>query len=142
MSEKTNARSNRRLSQRRVAKRRVKVTCRRGALDLGANLALLLLDLSETGVRLVVSGALQPGVEVTISLEGQSRARPLIRLGNVAWCMPTEPQSFCIGVNFQKRLPYRDFLELCLEPASMGTSRVEGGQTASPNPVGPQAALT
>ena len=111
---------NRRLSQRRPAKGRLRVICRRGGLDLGPNLALAVLDLSETGVRLVVKEALEPGREVSVSLEGQSNLRPILRVGNVAWCVPSADGSHCVGVCYQKRLAYRDFLELSREPSACG----------------------
>ena len=117
MSEPVPGGRNRRLSRRRPAKSRVKVVCRRGALDLGPDLAVALLDLAETGARLVVKDALLPGREVSLSLAGQSTLRPIPRVGNVAWCVPAADGTFCVGVSFQKRLPYRDFLELSREPA-------------------------
>ena len=55
MSEHAATGKNRRLSQRRPAKLRVKAFCRRGGLDLGTNLALSVLHPSENGIRPVVS---------------------------------------------------------------------------------------
>ncbi len=118
MTEPASPGRNRRLAQRRPAKNRVKIVCRRGALDLGPNLAVALLDVSETGARFIVKDALQTGRDVSISLEGQSTLRPIPRVGSVAWCVPAADGNFCVGVNFQKRLPYRDFLEMSREPAA------------------------
>src|SRR5256885_2178544 len=47
-------RKNRRANPRRAPKGSTRVTCRRGSLGLGPNLALSLLDVSETGARLLV----------------------------------------------------------------------------------------
>ena len=118
MTEPASPGRNRRLAQRRPAKNRVKIVCRRGALDLGPNLAVAILDVSETGARFIVKDALQTGRDVSISLEGQSTLRPIPRVGSVAWCVPAADGNFCVGVNFQKRLPYRDFLEMSREPAA------------------------
>ena len=120
MTEPTSAGHNRRLSRRRPAKGRVKVACRRGALDIGSNLALSLLDVSETGARLMVKQALEPGREVSIGLEGQSSIRPIPRVAVVAWCVAAADGAFCTGVIFQKRLAYRDLLELSCEPPDRG----------------------
>ena len=116
MTEPASAARNRRLSRRRPPKGRVKITCRRGALDLGPNLALSLLDVSVTGARLIVKQTLEPGREVSIGLEGQSSIRPIPRVAVVTWCVPAADGTFCAGVHFQKRLSYRDFLELSREP--------------------------
>ncbi len=49
--------------------RTLRVTCRKGALDLGPNLAVELLKMSETGIRVVVRDALAVGQEVPVGLE-------------------------------------------------------------------------
>ncbi len=103
--------ANRRLSLRRPPKSRIKATCRKGALDLGANLAVATLNVSECGVRLLLQADLARGQEVTISLEGQSQRRPLRVVGNVIWCRAQNGQ-WEAGIHFQKRLKYQDFLQL------------------------------
>jgi len=75
-------------------------------MDLGANLALALLDLSETGASMSVKEAMEPGREVTVGLEGQSHPRPVVCVGNVVWCKPAAGGVFTVGITFQKRLPY------------------------------------
>jgi hypothetical protein len=107
---------NRRRNQRRPPRSRVRVTCRRGGLDLGPNLALSVADLSEAGVRLVVKEPLEPGREVSVALEGQSHPRPIVRVGNVIWCLPGADGACWVGVRFQKDLPYKFVLELSREP--------------------------
>ena len=109
---------NRRLNRRRPAKHRVKVVCRANAMDLGPNLALAVLDVSETGMRLMVKDLLRPGREVSVSLEGQSIRRPLLRVADVAWCVPAADGAYCLGVSFQKRLSYRDFVAFSREPVA------------------------
>jgi hypothetical protein len=96
---------------RRPVKGRVKVTCRKGGLDLGPDLTVATLNVSETGVRLLLMAGLPRGQEVTLNLQGQDQLRPVRVLGNVAWCQP-EGEQWHVGVEFQKRLKYPDFLRL------------------------------
>jgi hypothetical protein len=97
---------------RRPPRGRVKVVCQRGALELGANLALAVLDVSETGVRLQLKEGLRPGQEVSITLEGPCSPRPVRRVGRVVWSVPSADGTHCAGVSLDKRLEYREFLDL------------------------------
>ncbi len=76
MTEPASPGRNRRLAQRRPAKHRVKIVCRRGALDLGPNLAVSLLDVSETGARLIVKEAVQPGAKCPSAWRGNRPSAP------------------------------------------------------------------
>ena len=105
-------RQNRRASYRRLVRRGVRVTCQRGDLGLGPDLALALLDLSENGARLAVKEPLQPGEEVELNLEGIWHRQPLRRLANVSWCAPKGDGRLEIGVRFQKGLPYAELSQL------------------------------
>lgn len=98
---------NRRRSRRLGTKRTLRVYCR-NALDLGANLALALLDLSETGVRLKTSTLLNVGSEVTITLESPVLVKPVTRKGKVVWSVERESE-FSAGVEFEKNVPYASF---------------------------------
>ena len=108
MTEPEQVTRNRRAFHRRQPKGKVKITCRRGAADMGPNLALELLDLSETGVRLVVQAELKEKTEVSIGVEALVHRRPIVRTGRVVWCLPTADERFCIGVRLDKYLPYQD----------------------------------
>lgn len=103
---------NRRLIKRRAPKRSTKVTCRKGALGLGPNLALSLLDVSETGVRLVVKEDFKVRQEVEITLLGIGHQRPLQLMGEVTWCVATADGNHCVGVKFQRFLSYTDLQQL------------------------------
>jgi hypothetical protein len=92
--------------------RSVKATCRKGTLDLGPSLALAVLDLSETGVRLLLSQLLEPRQEVTITLEGPNHRRPLKFVAHVMWCLETADQKFVAGMQFEKRLGYMNLHKL------------------------------
>jgi Tfp pilus assembly protein PilZ len=69
---------------------------------------LAVLDLSEEGIRLRVTETLQAGQEVEVQLESFNRSRPLKVLGTVAWSVPAADGSCCIGVRFQRTIPYID----------------------------------
>lgn len=107
---------NKRLSRRRVAKTSIRATLRLGGLDMGPNVGRSLVDLSESGARVTVHAALEPKQEVSLSMEGQSHSRPVVRVGRVIWCRPADEGAFLVGVAFDKRLPYAAFLELTQEP--------------------------
>lgn len=71
-----------------------------------------LLDLSDTGVRLIVSHALDVPAEVEIIIGGYGMKQPLKRMGTVRWQVKMENGSYCAGIEFQKYLPYRDWQNL------------------------------
>ncbi|MSQ94368.1 MAG: PilZ domain-containing protein [Gemmataceae bacterium] len=77
-----------------------------------AALAVQLLDLSDTGVRLIVSHALDVPAEVEIIIGGYGMKQPLKRMGTVRWQVKMENGSYCAGIEFQKYLPYRDWQNL------------------------------
>jgi Tfp pilus assembly protein PilZ len=76
------------------------------------NLAVALLDVSETGVRLVLREPLERGQDVEITLLGLGHLRPVKVLGSVVWCVATDNQQHCVGVQFNHRLKYADFQHL------------------------------
>lgn len=88
------------------------MTCRKGTLDLGANLAVKLLDISESGLRLLVKSDLQPGDEVSLNLEGPLHLRPLTCVGKVVWAVPTADGQCCIGIRLDKFIKYQDLQKL------------------------------
>jgi hypothetical protein len=106
--------TNRRRSQRRAARKTVKVECRQGAYGFGPNLTLKPLDLSDTGVRLLVAEAIEVLSEVEILIDGYGMKGSIKRVGTVRWLVESTAGTFCIGVEFQKRLPYRDWQNLVL----------------------------
>lgn len=112
MAELSTINRERRLSPRLPARGVLKAVCREGALEPGPNLALTVLDLSETGARLVIKEALSPGRKVYVNLEGSAGGRPILRGGDVVWSLPMTDGTFCIGVSFHKRLQPSDLLSL------------------------------
>ena len=105
----TTRQTNRRSSQRRPPRSSVRVECRKGSFGLGRNIASAALDVSDTGARLVVKETLEIMAEVEIVIAGYGMQKPLKRAAYVRWQVKMEDGQFCIGAEFQKRIPYRDW---------------------------------
>lgn len=110
MSTASNSPDRRRL-RRKSVKRGTGLTCRKGALGLGKDLAVALQDLSEEGARLLVKEEFPVGAEVEITLSGVGVQKRIVALATVIWCK-AETQHFSIGVRFRDRLSYVDFFNL------------------------------
>jgi hypothetical protein len=102
-----------RSSPRFVPHVRSKVTCYTGPCGLGMNVARALLDVSQTGARLLVTQELTAGREVEVGLLGAGQTRRTIRAAHVVWCVATAEGGFCVGLRFQKPLAEAD-LQLLL----------------------------
>ncbi|HWG44671.1 MAG TPA: PilZ domain-containing protein [Gemmataceae bacterium] len=107
---------NRRRTRRQVSKRTIKVRCHRGISGMGTNLARTLLDVSADGARLVVASPLERGQDITLSLEGVWHARPLTAQGKVCWCASLADGTYCVGIHFDKTLPYHEVQDLASAP--------------------------
>ncbi|MBI3823095.1 MAG: PilZ domain-containing protein [Planctomycetes bacterium] len=103
---------NRRKSLRRKPRGSVKVECRAGSYGLGKNLTSAVLDLSDTGARLILTEELEPASEVELIISSYGVSKPIKRLGVVRWQVKLEDGRFCIGAELQKRLDYRDWQNL------------------------------
>jgi hypothetical protein len=108
MDKPTTTAANRRAFRRRSPKRATKVSCRLEAAGAGGNLAVSVLDISESGIRLILKAPLAPGQRVEISLEGlwQSRRPPLV--AEAVWSLPTSDGNHCVGCRFSRRLPFAE----------------------------------
>lgn len=109
MSDQSPATPNRRRARRRAPKRSTKIFCYKGPLGLGPNLALAILDLSETGVRAVLKEPLPQKQEVEINLDSLNHRRPLKVMGDVVWCVAAADGTWCVGIQFQRALGYYDY---------------------------------
>jgi hypothetical protein len=110
MSQTQAAQKERRTARRWGPKSSTKITCYKGTLGLGRNLAVSVLDLSETGIRLLIKSSLDRNQEVEIGLLSQHQSRPVKLLANIAWCVPAVDGNYCVGAAFQRSLNYSDFL--------------------------------
>jgi hypothetical protein len=100
--------ANRRASHRRLPRGSVNIEVRRGSLGLGKNIAAMFLDLSEGGARVVVKEELKNDDAVEVVLEGFGMKKPIKSTARVCWAMRLDNGLFCVGVSFDKRLPYRE----------------------------------
>jgi len=101
---KTAADANRRVAPRRRVRQASKISCITGKFGLGTNVAVALLDVSETGIRLIVQSAVAVGQEVQISLEPIGARRPTGLAAIVVWCIPLADGTHCVGARFDKPL--------------------------------------
>jgi hypothetical protein len=99
------------LSPRVTPRRGSKVTCRKGTLGLGPDIAVGLVDLSVDGAGLIVRQALRTSEEVELVLEGPGNARPIKRTATVQLC-ESVPNGHLIVVEFQKRLERPEVMTL------------------------------
>lgn len=111
MTEATSPQPNRRRWRRLKTKTSIKIVMFRGTSGLGHNVARSILDLSQTGVRLLVKELLPVDMEVLVQLESMSHRRPLQIRAKVIWCRPLADGSHCVGVDFGSPMPYADFTQ-------------------------------
>jgi hypothetical protein len=105
MANSSQQAAERRASWRRELRSDARVECRKGMMGLGPNLVRAFLDLSETGIRLVVSTPLNQGqiVEVVVGGTGVTAVK---RLANVVWTLPAVTGGSGVGLRFQEPLPF------------------------------------
>jgi hypothetical protein len=108
----TTAQANRRKSQRRPPRSSVKLECRMGMYGLGPNLASSTLDLSDNGACLIVTQALDAKKDVEIVVAGYGMNKQIKRSAQIRWQVKLDDGRFCIGVEFRKRLEWRDWMSL------------------------------
>jgi hypothetical protein len=105
---KPQRRTNRRAAIRRPPRRTTKVVCPSGQWGLGANIAIEVLDISESGIRMRTRAACQPGQEVELTLSSLHTPRPLRLPAEVVWCVQTAEDDFCMGLRFRRPMSFRD----------------------------------
>jgi PilZ domain len=103
---------NRRFSRRRRTRNLVRLSCYRSAFGFGPNVGLHVLDLSETGIRMLVRVPLKQNEEIVIELSGAGQRRPTRLPANVSWVVATADQLYCVGASFQRRLRYANLQQL------------------------------
>jgi hypothetical protein len=108
----TTAHANRRKSQRRTPRSSVKLECRIGSFGLGPNLASSTLDLSDNGACLIVTQAVEVKKDIEIVVAGYGLNKQIKRSAQVRWQVKLDDGRYCIGVHFQKRLEWRDWMSL------------------------------
>jgi hypothetical protein len=105
-------RLNRRSSVRFGLSNLARLECRKGAFGFGPNLLVRTLDISETGVRVVVKAALETGNPVEIVVSGTGMSRPQKRVAKVVWVLRLDDGNCCAGLHFDRPLAFRDVLRV------------------------------
>lgn len=101
---------NRRSTIRKSPRSSVRVECRRGAYGFGSNIAARLLDISQSGARILLKEMIDLGKEVELGFSAYGLSGRLKVCGNIVWVVPMEDGTCAVGIAFQKRLAYSDVL--------------------------------
>jgi len=104
----------RRRSARRAARPWAKAELRLGLGELGPDLGLALLDVSEDGARVRVRIAIEPGVEAEVVLWPPGATVPVRRRARVAWCRPGIQGTFLVGVRLAEPLTEDELRDLAI----------------------------
>jgi PilZ domain len=94
----------RRRRPRRAARPWAKAELRLGQTDLGPDLGLALLDVSEDGARIRLRLTVQPGDAAEVVLWPPGETAPVRRRARVVWCRPGIQGSFLAGVRLAEPL--------------------------------------
>jgi len=106
--------ANRRRAVRRKPRSYVRLECRKGSMGLGVNLAMTLLDVSETGARLVVRQELPLTQQVEVVFAAHGTNQNVKRQAVIRWQLKLDDGKYCLGIEFEKRLAYAEWLNLAL----------------------------
>jgi hypothetical protein len=97
---------NRRSARRLQPRSNVRIECRKGTLGLGPNLAQGAVDISQTGVCLLLTEALDRGQEVEILIPDTGCGHPLKRTGRAVWSQPAAGGRYQTRLRFDAGLSY------------------------------------
>ena len=81
-------------------------------MDLGPNLAIALVDVSEVGARLMVKTPLEKGQTVVITLEGREHVRPIKLLASVNRSEQDADGVWQLAVLWEKRLTFAEIAKI------------------------------
>jgi hypothetical protein len=104
-------RSNKRRSRRQQPKISTKARAYGNPYGLGPNIASGILDLSETGVRLLLKKELPIGKVFEVVLEAVGGKMVKV-VAQVVWTVPAADGTFVVGAHFQKNVNYLDLVTL------------------------------
>src|SRR5262245_44796611 len=100
-------RTNRRSAVRRPLRSDTRVECRKGSMGLGPNITQAFLDLSQSGVRLVVKAPLKKREEAEVIISS-SGTKQIKRIATVVWSVPTDNDFHVVGLQFYQALSYAE----------------------------------
>ncbi len=105
---------NRRKTRRKAPRNTVKVEWRPGSSARGRSFPAQLLDVSEGGVRIIVSDEVTED-RVDIALTGPTLSKSIRRFARVIWALPIKEGGYCVGLAFQRNLSFAEFLQIGIQ---------------------------
>jgi hypothetical protein len=81
------------------------IECRRDKFGLGLDLVASALNVSETGIRIVLTTLVMKGQEVDIVLKNPGLSWPVRRRARVVWSLPLAEGRWWTGLHFERSLP-------------------------------------
>lgn len=108
----------RRLWPRYPAREGIRVSCHEGTLGVGRDLAVALMDLSDTGIGLILSAPLLRGEVVEVGLRAPEGTEEIRRMGVIIWAAAAEGETCSVGILFSQRLGSDVLRDLCPLPNS------------------------
>ena len=94
---------NRRQARRLPPRRATQVTCFASDTS-GPDLLLSVLDLSQTGIRMVLKNRPVPGDILHLTLETALLPQPLTMKAETMWSLPISDGRYCVGARFLQAL--------------------------------------
>lgn len=83
-----------------------RVECRRGVQGLGPDLVVDALNISETGIRLLLREAVVCGEEIRLQLRADDLPEAIVRLGKVVWSLELPADGYYYaGLQFDRPVP-------------------------------------
>lgn len=102
---------NQRRSRRQAPKSCTRIIAYSNAFGFGKNVALQILDVSETGIRLLVKRDLPVGLEFEIKLESAG-TNSVKTTATIVWSIQATDGQWVVGASFAKPINYRDLHSL------------------------------
>jgi hypothetical protein len=95
-----------RLARRRKPRGYSRLSCYRGPLGLGPNVALCMEDLSESGLCFLSKETLTPGHPIQVKLDNPTVRKTIVVPATVVWTNRSDNGSYRIGAAFERTLAY------------------------------------
>ena len=115
----TSSATNRRASRRVEVRDSIRIECRKGTLGLGRNILKATIDVSESGIRVVVSEPLIKNDEAELCFQNMQVGHSVKRHARVIWSVTAEEGSCCAGLHFDKPLSYTELQSIARPPRLM-----------------------
>jgi hypothetical protein len=77
-------------------------------MDLGPNIGVALVEVSESGARLRLSAEVKAGQEVSLTMDRPTGWKPVKRLGIVKCAVPSGDGTFIVDIEMRKYLQFAE----------------------------------